>query len=316
VTSATLGIDLGGTNLRAGVIDGTGALVADQRVPTPPTLEGIVAAMAAHVVELRAQHDVAACVGIGAAGMITFDGVIRYAPNIPSFVEAPVARLLQDALELPVVLDNDANVAALAELVHGAAQGRDDVLCITLGTGVGGGVITRGQVVRGAHGFAAEVGHFQIDPDGPMCACGERGHWEAMASGTALGRLGRERAAAGEAPSVLARTEGVVEAITGTHVGDAAQEGAPDALAIVHEYARSVALGLVGLVNILDSELVVISGGLVELGDVLLAPVREFFDGHLEGARHRPRVDIVPAALGERAGVVGAAVLARQLIEN
>jgi glucokinase len=313
VTPATLGIDLGGTNLRSGVVDGTGALVADHWVLTPPTLDGIVAAIAAEVRALGDEHDVASGVGIGAAGMITFDGVIRYAPNVPAFVDAPVAELVREALDMPVALDNDANVAALAELTHGAAQGRSEVLCITLGTGVGGGIITGGRVVRGAHGFAAEVGHFQVDPEGPMCACGERGHWEAIASGTALGRLGRERAAAGRAPSVLSRADGVVDAITGVLVGDAAQAGEADALALVHEYAHGVALGLVGLVNILDSELVVISGGLVELGDVLLAPLQEFFGDHLEGARHRPAVDIIPAALGERAGIVGAAVLARGL---
>jgi glucokinase len=314
VTPATFGIDLGGTNLRSGVVDGTGALVADQRVPTPSTLDGIVAAIASGVHALADEHDVARSVGIGAAGMIAFDGVIRYAPNVPPFVEARVVQLVHQALDMPVALDNDANVAALAEVVHGAAQGYDEVLCITLGTGVGGGIITRGEILRGAHGFAAEVGHFQVDPNGPMCACGERGHWEAIASGTALGRLGRERAAAGEAPSVLARVDGVTDAITGVHVGDAAQAGETDALALVHEYARGVAVGLVGLVNILDSELIVISGGLVELGDVLLGPLREFFDGHLEGARHRPKVDIIPAALGERAGVIGAGVLARTLL--
>ena len=284
MTPATFGIDLGGTNLRSGVVDDTGTLVADQRVPTPKTLDGIIDAIAASVRALNAAHDVAPSVGVGAAGMITFDGVIRYAPNVPPFVEVPVAQLLHEALGMPVALDNDANVAALAELVHGAAQGRAEVLCITLGTGVGGGIITRGQVLRGAYGFAAEVGHFQVDPNGPMCACGERGHWEAVASGTALGRLGRERAAAGDAPS------------------------------IIDEYSRWVALGLIGLVNILDSELVVISGGLVELGEVLLAPLREFFDGHLEGARHRPRVEIIPGALGERAGIIGAGVLARDLV--
>lgn len=316
MTPATFGIDLGGTNLRSGVVDGTGTLVADQRVPTPATLEGIVEAIAASVRALSKEHDVAPCVGIGAAGMITFDGVIRYAPNVPAFVEAPVARLVHEALDMPVALDNDANVAALAELVHGSARGHAEVLCITLGTGVGGGIITRGQVLRGAHGFAAEVGHFQVDPNGPMCACGERGHWEALASGTALGRLGRERAAAGDAPSILARAGGEVDAVTGVHVGDAAQAGEADALSVLDEYARWVALGLIGLVNILDSELVVISGGLVELGDVLLARLREFFDGHLEGARHRPRVEIIPAELGERAGIIGAGVLARDLAKS
>lgn len=316
MTVATFGIDLGGTNLRSGVVGSDGALIADQRVPTPATLEGIVDAIASGVRELASKHDTARCVGIGAAGMIDFDGVIRYAPVVPAFREAPVQQLVADALDMPVVLDNDANVAVLAELVHGAARGRREVLCITLGTGVGGGIVTRGQVLRGAHGFGAEIGHFQIDPNGPMCACGERGHWEALASGTALGALGRARAAQGDAPSVLALAGGTAEAVRGVHVGDAAQAGAPDAIAIVAEYARQVAIGLVGLVNILDSELVIVSGGVVELGDALFVPLREFFHGHLEGATHRPEVEIVPAELGEQAGIVGAGVLARGLVRS
>jgi glucokinase len=273
-----------------------------------------VTAIAEGVRALGVDRDVAPAVGIGAAGMIDFEGVIRYAPNVPAFRDAPVQRLVADALGMPVVLDNDANVAAVAELVHGVARGRTEVLCITLGTGVGGGIVTRGAVLRGAHGFGAEIGHFQVDPDGPMCACGEPGHWEALASGTALGVLGRTRAGEGRAPSVLARAGGVTDAVEGTHVGDAAQAGEPDAVAIVEEYARWVAVGLVGLVNILDPELVVVSGGVIELGDVLLVPLREWFAGHLEGAGHRPEVPIVPAALGEQAGLVGAGVLARGLV--
>ncbi len=184
---------------------------------------------------------------------------------------------------------------------------------ITLGTGVGGGIVTRGKVLRGAHGFGGEVGHFQIDPHGPACACGERGHWEASASGHALGAFGTGAGGEGAAPSVLARAGGVVGAITGMDVGDAALAGAPDAVALVREYAVQVAIGLVGLVNILDSELIVVSGGLIGLGDVLLDPIREAFRGHLEGAHHRPEVPIVAAALGDDAGMVGAAVLAREL---
>jgi glucokinase len=187
------------------------------------------------------------------------------------------------------------------------------LLLITLGTGVGGGVVTRGEVVRGAHGFGTEIGHFQVDPHGPLCACGQRGHWEAVASGTALGALGREWAAAGAAASVLERAGGRIDDITGVLVGDVAQAGAEDAVAVLEEYARRVAIGLVGLVNIFDPELIVVSGGLVELGDVLLGPMRAAFDGRIEGAAHRPRVPIVAAELGGQAGVVGAAVLAREL---
>ena len=255
----------------------------------------------------------ASALGVGAAGMVDFDGVIHYAPNIPAFVRAPVRARLAHATGRPVVVDNDANVAALAEFVHGAAHGLDNVLLVTLGTGIGGGVMIGGAVFRGAHGFGAEVGHFQVDPDGPMCVCGERGHWEAVASGHALGALGRTRAAGGRAAAVLALAGGDVDAITGVHVGDAAQSGDDDARAIVREYAQGVAVGLVGLANILDPAVIVVSGGLVELGEVLLDPVREWFAGHIEGAQYRPAIEILPAALGERAGVVGAAVLARAL---
>ena len=197
--------------------------------------------------------------------------------------------------------------------MHGAARGALYALMVTLGSGIGGGIVARGRVIRGAHGFAAEVGHFQIDPNGPMCACGEPGHWEAFASGHALGRMGREWAAAGRAPGVLARAGGDVEAVTGVHVGDSAQGGEADGRALLDEYAELVAVGLAGLANILDPERIVISGGLVELGDTLLAPVRAAFARRIEGSAYRPRIDIVPAALGEQAGVIGAAARARDL---
>ncbi|MET0627229.1 MAG: ROK family protein [Acidimicrobiia bacterium] len=311
---ATFGVDLGGTHLRVGVVDADGTIAAQRKASTPDTLDGIVAEIASGVTALRSTRPDAQGLGVGAAGMVDHDGVIHYSPNVPAFLAAPVRERLVDAVAMPVVVDNDANVAALGELEHGAARGCRDVLMITLGTGVGGGIVCGGLLLRGAHGFAGEIGHFQIDPNGPLCACGERGHWEAMASGTALGALGRARAAEGAAPSVLARAGGVVDAVSGEHVGDAARAGEPDALAILEEHAHQVALGLVGLVNVFDSELVVVSGGLVDLGDVLLDPMRTSFAGHLEGARYRPVVPIVPAALGGDAGMVGAAVLARTLL--
>ncbi|HEX9504669.1 MAG TPA: ROK family protein [Acidimicrobiia bacterium] len=311
---ATFGADIGGTNVRVAVVDGDGTVVEQRRSSTPSTLDQLVEQIIDAVHELTPLRPRAHALGIGAAGLVDHDGAIRYAPNVPAFRDAPLRARVSAALGVPVAVDNDANVAALAELVHGAARGRDDVLLITLGTGVGGGIVAGGHVVRGAHGFGAEIGHFQVDPDGPMCACGQRGHWEAVASGTALGALGRARAVAGVAPSVVARAGGSADAVKGVHVGEAAVAGEPDALEIVAEYATQVAIGLVGLVNILDPDLVVVSGGLVELGDVLLAPLRTAFSGKIEGARYRPEVQIVPAALGEQAGVIGAAVLARDLI--
>lgn len=313
MTRATFGVDLGGTNLRVAIVDPDGTVVDHARTPTPKTLDEIVAAMATTIGELAAVRPDARAVGVGAAGMIDHDGVIHYAPNVPAFVRAPLRSLVAVATGRPTIVDNDANVAALGELTHGAGQGHDSFLLVTLGTGVGGGVVSGGKVLRGAHGFGAEIGHFQVDPNGPICACGERGHWEAVASGHALGVLGRERAAAGKAPSILARASGDVDAITAVHVGDAAQAGEPDAVALMREYAHNVAVGLVGLANILDPAVILISGGLVELGGVLLDPLREWFEGHIEGATYRAPVEIIPAALGEEAGLVGAAVLARAI---
>jgi glucokinase len=311
--TATFGVDLGGTNLRVALVDPDGTVVDERRVDTPNTLDEIVDRITGAVRAFAPLRAEARALGVGAAGMVDHEGTIHYSPNVPAFLHAPVQARLEDAVGLPTVVDNDANVAVVAELVHGAARGCTEVLLITLGTGVGGGVVTRGEVLRGAHGFGTEVGHFQVDPNGPLCACGQRGHWEALASGTALGALGREWAAAGAAPSVLSEVGGAIDDITGVLVGDVAQAGAEDAVAIVDEYARQVAIGLVGLVNIFDPERVVVSGGLVELGDVLLGPIRAAFDGRIEGAAHRPAVPIVAAELGGQAGVVGAAVLAREL---
>jgi glucokinase len=307
--SPTIGVDLGGTNLRIGVVAADGQVLDEHRTSAPHELAALVDAIRTGI-DAMPQHG-ARALGIGAAGMVDDDGVVRYAPNLPMFVDAPLRALVQEVVPFPVVVENDANVAAWGEFCHGALRGHPNSLLITLGTGVGGGVISSGRLLRGAHGFAAEVGHWQFDPSGPKCACGEIGHWEAMASGTALGRLGRERVHAGEAPDVLARAGGDPERVTGVVVGDSAQAGEPGGTAILDELAHTVALGLAGLANILDPEIIVVSGGLVELGDALLVPMRAAFHGHLEGAAHRPEVPIVAGELGDAAGVVGAAALAR-----
>jgi glucokinase len=312
--SPTIGIDLGGTNLRVGVVDHDGSVLAEEREATPDTLPGLLAAMTRHVTAFQAAYPAARALGVGTAGLVDLEGTVHYAPNIPMLRRAPLGTALREALSLPTIVDNDANVAAWGEMCHGASRDRRNVLVITLGTGIGGGIIFDGRVYRGAHGFAAEVGHWQSDPAGPPCACGEPGHWEAAASGNALGRLARERAESGAAPQVLARAGGDIAAITGHHVGDSLRAGEADGRALIAAYAHLVAVGFVGLVNILDPELIVVSGGLVQLGDLLLDPLRAAFDGHIEGAAFRPSVPIVAAELGERAGLVGAGALARELV--
>jgi glucokinase len=309
----TVGIDLGGTHLRCAVVDADGRVEAEERAPTPTDWPGLRATIVGLVEWLETARPELGGLGVGAAGMVDREGTVHYAPNIPKLIGVPLQADLRDRLGMPVVVDNDANVAALGELLYGAARGVQHALVITLGTGIGGGIIADGRVARGAHGFAAEVGHWQFDPHGPECACGEIGHWEALASGGALGALARARAAAGAAPNVLARAGGDLRAVTGVEVGESAAAGEADGRDIVERYARRVALGFAGLTNILDPEMIVVSGGLVELGDVLLKPLRDAFSAHLEGAPYRPEVPIVAAALGERAGVVGAAALVRRL---
>lgn len=308
----TIGVDLGGTNLRVAIVSRDGEVEAEEEEPTTGTFEDLVAAMGRHVRSLAPSNGVRA-VGVGTAGLVDLEGTVHYAPNLPMLRRAPLGRALAKELGMPVVVDNDANTAAWGEVCHGAARGCRHGLVITLGTGVGGGIILDGGIYRGAHGFAAEVGHWQVDPAGPHCACGEPGHWEAAASGTALGQLAKARAAEGRAPNVLARADGDVDQVDGYQVGDSARAGEEDGLAILEEYAHAVALGFVGLANILDPEVIVVSGGLVALGDLLLTPLRAAFDDHLEGAAFRPAVPVVAAELGSHAGVVGAAALARDL---
>ena len=310
----TAGVDIGGTKLLAVAADGQGKVVAERRQPTAEGPDAVLAATAAVVADLLAAEPGIAAVGVGLPGLVDLEGAVHYAPNLPGFVGVDARGRLAATCAVPVVVDNDANVAALGEVLHGAGRGRKEVLVVTLGTGIGGGLIINGAVNRGGFGFAAEIGHFTVERGGPLCACGERGHWEALASGTALGRRAREWAALGKAPGVLARAGGAVEAITGHEAGQSALAGEADGLAILAEHGADVALGLGGLVNILDPELVVIGGGLVHLGEVLLAPIRAAMAAHVEGASRRTVPPVVAAALGEQAGAVGAAALARTLV--
>jgi glucokinase len=304
-----IGLDIGGTKILGAVVDRDGTVIDEHRVPSQAEWPAMRAAILELVEELRGRNEAVSALGVGAAGMVDREGTIHYAPNVPGFRNVPVQRELAEATGLATVVDNDANTAVYAEHQLGAARGATDAMLITLGTGIGGGMVVDGRVLRGAHGFAAEVGHFQIDPNGPWCACGERGHWEAFASGTALGRMARDAAARGEAPSILERA-GAADRISGLHVSQAAHARAPDALELVDQYAFLVAIGLVGLANIFDPAVIAIAGGLVNDGDLYLAPIRRHFLGHIEGSQHRVTPEIVPSELGEHAGVVGAAILA------
>lgn len=307
------GLDLGGTKLLGLLVEpGGDAPLAVMQVPTPSGVEDLVEAIVDLVGQLIAEVGdvVLVAAGLGAPGLVDRTGTLRYGPNLPGVLNAPLADLLAGRLSVPVAVDNDATCAAWGEHERGASRGQNHSLLVTLGTGIGGGITVKGEVLRGAHGFAGEPGHMIVDPGGPPCPCGRRGCWERYGSGSGLGRMGREAAEAGAARRVLELAGGVVSDVSGEHVTQAAAEGDGEALAVMDRFGWWVALGIANLVNVLDSEIVVIGGGLVEAGDVLLEPVRRAYANLVMGADSRDPVPIVAAQLGARAGAWGAALLA------
>ncbi|HTD50925.1 MAG TPA: ROK family protein [Acidimicrobiia bacterium] len=309
----TVGLDIGGTKVLGVLLDADGNVLREERQLSPHAGVDALVATATAIVEELAEPGVA--VGVGAAGLVNHDGHVLYSPNLPTVRDAPLREALHAATHHPLVVDNDANVAARGEVAYGAAKGVRHALLVTLGTGIGGGMLLNGELYRGAHGFGAEIGHITVERDGPLCACGELGHWEAIASGTALGRMAREVVAQGSGARILAAAGGAIDAVTGVHVEETARDGDADAQALLTRYADNVSIGLAALANVLDPELIVIAGGLVELGPLLFDPLIASFMRHVEGAAYRPKIPIVPAQLGERAGAVGAAVLARELLQ-
>jgi len=301
-----VGIDVGGTKVLA--VSGDGA--RELRLPTPRGGPLVIDAVCEIVQELGPGD----AVGVGIAGLVDRTGVLRVGPNLPGIIDFPFKSELESRLGVPVAVDNDATTAMWAELRIGAARGATEVVLVTLGTGIGGGQVTGGLLQRGAHGFAGEPGHMVVDPRGPQCPCGRRGCWERFASGSGLGRLARDAAFAGRATRVVELAGGDPESVRGEHVTLAAREGDRGAAAVLREFGWWVALGIANLVNVLDPEVVVVGGGLAEAGELLLSPVRERFAELVLAPEHRPAVRIVAAELGERAGAIGAGLLAEELV--
>ncbi|UGY90915.1 ROK family glucokinase [Streptomyces gobiensis] len=309
----TIGVDIGGTKIAAGVVDEEGSILETCKVPTPHTAEGVVDAIADAVRTVSAEHEVEA-VGIGAAGYVDDKrATVLFAPNIDWRNEA-----LKDKVEqrvgLPVIVENDANAAAWGEYRFGAGSGHDDVVCITLGTGLGGGIIIGGKLHRGRFGVAAEFGHIRVVPDGLLCGCGSQGCWEQYASGRALVRYARQRAAATpEAAGILLSFgDGTPGGIQGKHVSQAARQGDPVAVDSFRELARWAGAGLADLATLFDPSAFIVGGGVSDEGDLVLDPIRKSFRRWLVGSQWRPHAQVLGAQLGGKAGLVGAADLARQ----
>ncbi|QOR45845.1 ROK family glucokinase [Trueperella pecoris] len=312
--SAIIGVDVGGTKIAAGLVDEQGNILKMTRKPTDTrTPDSVIETILEVIGELRADAD-AQAVGIGAAGFINADrSTVNFAPNL-NWRNLPLGKRVSEATGLPTVVENDANAAAWGEFRFGAAAQYDSAAVITVGTGIGGGIIVGGKLLRGASGFAGEIGHLNMAENGIPCGCGLRGCWEVYSSGGALLRAARKIARQDRERSagMLDLAGGDPEAITGIMITQAAQNGCAGANEAFAEVGRWLGQGMADLSAILDPEAFVLAGGVSEAGNVLLRPARDAFLECLTARDFRPEPPVLLAKLGNDAGLIGAADLARE----
>jgi glucokinase len=312
--SLTIGVDVGGTKVAAGVVDVHGKIIEKLKRSTPAARPDDTADVIAEVVlELLDRYDVTA-VGIGAAGFVDETrSTVLFAPNL-AWRDEPVKKRVEERIGRKVIVENDANSAAWAEAKMGAARGQQDVMLITVGTGIGAGVVLDGRLYRGRWGSAGEPGHYRVVPDGRLCGCGNRGCWEQYASGNALVSEARElaRRSPSAAVRLLQLGGGTPDGIDGPAVTHAAREGDAGALTCFEIVGSWLGHGLADLTAILDPGCFVIGGGVSEAGEMLLGPARAVYENSVTGRAYRHLADIRQAELGPDAGLIGAADLARQ----
>ncbi|ACY98589.1 MULTISPECIES: ROK family glucokinase [Thermomonospora] len=311
----TIGVDVGGTKVAAGVVDDRGRILEKVRRPTPSTDPRQTAEVIAEVVDLlKGKYPEVEAVGLGAAGFVDeARATVLFAPNL-AWRDEPIKGKVEELVGLPVVVENDANATAWGEFRFGAGRGERFLVLVALGTGIGGGIIVDGRLYRGRFGIGGEIGHLRMVPDGRRCGCGNRGCWEQYASGNALVHEARDlaRVAPLMASRLLELGGGSPEGIRGPEVTQAAREGDRAALECFRTVAGWVGRGLADLTAILDPGAFIIGGGLSDAGDLLLEPVRDAYEAVVTGVGYRPLPDIRIAELGSDAGLVGAADLARQ----
>ena len=307
-----IGVDIGGTKIAAGVVDEDGTILAKAKRKALQDTESLDQAVVDVCRELMTQYEIGA-IGLAAPGFVSSDqATVLMTPNLPwrdHALRDTVAASL--ATGVPIVVENDANAAGWAEFRFGVARDVEDMLLLTVGTGLGGALVVGGHLVRGAWGFAAEVGHMRVVPEGHLCGCGLHGCWEQYASGSALVR--EARSAAVNQPDRASRLIELSggEKVTGPAVTAAAMEGDPLAVALLADLGRWIGEGAASVAALLDPALVVIGGGVGAAGDLLLGPTRTAFLAALTGRGFRPEARIELAATGNDAGIVGAADLAR-----
>lgn len=311
----SIGVDIGGTKILAGIVTDDGEVLATARRATPRNDANDVLDLVGEVVNelVAGSKEPLVGVGLGVAGLVDADrSRVYFAPNL-RWSQVPVRALLEASTGLPVVVENDGNVAAWGEYRFGAGRGVRDLTLVTVGTGIGGGIVINGSLFRGAHGAAGEIGHINAVPDGRPCGCGRNGCLEQYASGNALVREARLLAAErrSEAGVLLELGDGTPEGVQGVHVTEAAKAGDPVAMGAFAIAGTWLGRGLADLAAVLDPEVFVIGGGVSEAGDLLLASARQTLADKLIGQTNRPAPMVRSAELGNSAGLVGAADLAR-----
>ena len=312
----SIGIDLGGTNIAVGIVNKNGDITAKKSVKTGaqrPFTE-IIKDMAECALSLMKDNhiplDEIEKIGIATPGTInTEKGVLVYANNFKDGENVPMADLLRKYIDKPVYLGNDANVAALGEVISGAAKGAKNAVMITLGTGVGGGIVINGEIYEGNYSAGGELGHIMLIQDGQQCSCGRKGCWEAYASATALIR--QTRHAMIDNPDSLMNVISTLDNVDGKTAFDAAKKGDKAAQKVVDDYIRYIAEGLVDITNIFRPEIIIIGGGICHEGEYILTPIREYLGKYAYAGSRLPEQKITTAALGNDAGIIGAAFLRR-----
>jgi len=308
------GIDIGGTKVLGIAVESDPLdAAAERRAPTVfndiELIESIVDVISALE---RDTGQAMEAIGIGIAGIVDRQGTLRYSPNIPGVFDLRIHDIITERLGRPVRIENDATAATWAEHLLGAGAGSENMLFIGLGTGIGTGFVLDGSLHRGWNGFSGESGHMTIDKTGPEHLTGARGPWELTASGSGLARLAQRFADEGRLDTVVGLA-GSAESIEARHIQEAVEAGAPDVLMLLDEFAIDVGIGLANLIHLLDPEIIVIGGGLVDLGDPLIDAIQRRTSSFVLGSDHRPEVQIKAAQLGSSAGAIGAALLAADI---
>ncbi|MDA8992879.1 ROK family glucokinase [Aquiluna sp.] len=311
----SIGIDIGGSKVLGALVDASGTVTLEKRIPSPAQdpdqMVEVVASLISELANAAGQELEA--VGVAAAGFIDATGsTVLYAPNL-KWRNEPLRERLEQRTKLAVVIENDANAAGWAEFRFGAGQGTKDMVMLTLGTGVGGAIISDGQLRRGGFGIAGELGHIRVVRDGRPCGCGRKGCVEQYASGTALLNAAKALVASNDpAAAMLAELSPSAEQLTGQHIAQALLAGDSGARALIEDLGQYLGEAMGSITAALDPEVYVIGGGLSEAGELVLEPIRRSFEAEVPANGFRPVAKVVGATFSNQAGVIGAADLARQ----